>query len=297
MAHLRLEHFQVAKLGFSRLRTYRFGNLYASARKLSNSQLPVTRYAKSGSYWTSDELEAYNIIFVDQTKLQFFGSKTLSAPTRPSLVGFMKTENWENAKDDETRKLLHYLDLALDPKVGQETAVDNFAAKLLEKLEYDKGDRIIFIQRALQLIICGVPRAAQTNICVTDDDGILLLLQENKRLGNKRLGSDKKPENQIIAEAIAAFAVNNDNYKLKRKRPLTATTFPAITMVGTNPIFYKIPITAQLSTAVQTGRYPEKQTKVLWYTPDLPKEKDLGMRPLENRIEILACLEAFKRFL
>ena len=84
---------------FFRLRTYRFGvrNLYASARQLSNvqlsqpnlatwkcSQLPVTRYAKSGSYWTSDELEAYNIIFVDQTKLQFFGSKTLSAPTRRS---------------------------------------------------------------------------------------------------------------------------------------------------------------------------------------------------------------------
>jgi len=63
----------------------------------------------------------------------------------------MTTEDRENAADSETRKLLHDLDLALDPKVGQEAAVVNFASKLLEKLGYDDGDRIIFIRRALPL--------------------------------------------------------------------------------------------------------------------------------------------------
>jgi len=49
----------------------------------------------------------------------------------------MATEGRADAHDNETKKLLHYLDLALDPKVGQETAVNNFAAKLLEMLGYD----------------------------------------------------------------------------------------------------------------------------------------------------------------
>ena len=56
----------------------------------------------------------------------------------------MKTENRENAKDDETRKLLHHLDLALDPKVSQETAVDNFAAKCSSSVKCLMPHRLIF---------------------------------------------------------------------------------------------------------------------------------------------------------
>ena len=69
----------------------------------------------------------------------------LPALVRTSLVGFLTTEDRQHAADSETRKLLHYLDLALDSKVGQEAAVNNFAAKLLEKLGHDDGDTIVFI--------------------------------------------------------------------------------------------------------------------------------------------------------
>jgi hypothetical protein len=68
-------------------------------------------------------------------------------------------------------------------------------------------------------------------------------------------------------------------------------------MVGTNPIFYKITVTAQLSTAVQQGMYPENEARVLRYISVLPRRQSLGMRPLENKVEILACLKAFKEFL
>ena len=47
--------------------------------------------------------------------------------------------------NSETRMLLHYLDLVLDPNVGQEAVVDNFVEKLLGKLGYENGDRIILI--------------------------------------------------------------------------------------------------------------------------------------------------------
>ena len=49
----------------------------------------------------------------------------------------------------------------------------------LQKLGYDDDDRIIFIRCALHLVICGVSSSAQTDICVTDDNEILLLVQEN----------------------------------------------------------------------------------------------------------------------
>ena len=68
-------------------------------------------------------------------------------------------------------------------------------------------------------------------------------------------------------------------------------------MVGTNPVFYKIPVTAELSEAVRRGTYPATETRVLKYVPVLPRRRSLGMRPLENRVELLACLEAFKQFL
>lgn len=253
----------------------------------------MIRSAKSGSDWTASELAAYNITVESQNKQQFFGVPDLPAPARPSLVGFLTTEDRQNAPDNETRKLLHYLDLALDPKVGHESAVDNFAAKLLEKLEYDDGERIIFVRRALPFLICGVTSMAQTDICVMDDNEILLLVQEDKRLT-----SLKDPEAQVIAEAIAAFAVNNKvRVTSLNLAPLAVATIPAITMVGTNPIFYKITVTAELSKAVQQGRYPETETRVLRYIPGLPRRQSLGMRPLENRVEILSCLEAFKQFL
>jgi len=58
-------------------------------------------------------------------------------------------------------------------------------------------------------------------------------------------------------------------------------------MVGTTPVFYKITITAALSKAVQTGTYPETETRVLRYIPALPRRNSEGMRPLPNRLEIL----------
>jgi hypothetical protein len=43
-------------------------------------------------------------------------------PAEPSLAGFMSAETWQDAADKKTRQLQHYLDLAMDPKVGQEEA-------------------------------------------------------------------------------------------------------------------------------------------------------------------------------
>ncbi|KAJ7584320.1 hypothetical protein C8J56DRAFT_950688 [Mycena floridula] len=245
----------------------------------------IVRTAKSGSDWTSNELSAYNITIVPQSKEQFFGKTNFPNPTEPSLAGFMSTETRQNANnaDKKTKQLLHYLDLAMNPKQGQEAAVDNFAAELLKSLGYDEENRIVFIRHAIPFLICGEYSSAQTDVCVMDDNDILLLLQEDKRLTSR-----KDAEPQVIAEAIAAFALNNQTRERSLNLPpRDSITFPCLTMVGTAPIFYKVVVTTALSKAVQTGIFPETETKVFRF----------GMRPLPNRVEILQCLEAFKAFL
>lgn len=125
---------------------------------------------------------------------------------------------------------------------------------------------------------------------IGDDDEVLLLLDaEREILGNT--------EPQLVAQTIAAYAANN---KVRAASPdlppLADATLPAILMQGTVPTFYKIPVTAELCAAVQQGAYPALETRVLRYAPVLPSLHEPGMRLLENRVEILACLEAFKRF-
>jgi hypothetical protein len=75
---------------------------------------------------------------------------------------------------------------------------------------------------------------------------------------------------------------------------------PGIVMNGIMPTFYKIPITAELVTAVEPGKEPgenpEQETVVYAYLPEVPRPEE-GMRPLDNRYIILSCFEAFKQFL
>jgi hypothetical protein len=67
-------------------------------------------------------------------------------------------------------------------------------------------------------------------------------------------------------------------------------------MVGTWPAFFKIPVTQTLSTHVHHGTYPPKETCVTYCYPPIPcpSKHSEGMKPLDNRHEILKCYEAFK---
>jgi hypothetical protein len=72
--------------------------------------------------------------------------------------------------------------------------------------------------------------------------------------------------------------------------------FPAITLVGTFPTFYKIKVTAALNNAVVTGMYPVVETIVLRHIPRLPRCNSEGMKPLDNRSILIRYLQAFRRF-
>ncbi|KAM6489739.1 hypothetical protein JOM56_014762 [Amanita muscaria] len=83
---------------------------------------------------------------------------------------------------------------------------------------------------------------------------ILLVVEVDKNLSN--------PEPQVIAKAIATFQHNNRKRVGLGLPTFDIMTIPCITMVGTRPFFYKVPVTMQLSDCVANGQYPSQPTVV-----------------------------------
>lgn len=105
-----------------------------------------------------------------------------------------------------------------------------------------------------------------------------------------------EPKPQLIAAVIAAFVENNR----LRGHPLLQQTFPAITMVGPCPVFYKIPVTQALVDALITSQYPAQPTvvqRLVPLVPDPDSYRRQGMNPLENRGIVFQCLEAMRGLL
>jgi hypothetical protein len=180
---------------------------------------------------------------------------------------------------------------------GEKSAVDDFVAHLLGLLGYDVANRFIRQRKDIPLFMCGRHTHAKTDICVVDrNHGFLLLMQEDKRHLE-----EVDPEPQLIAEAIAAFQHNNTRLQRIGRQPIQAKTFPGIIMIGSAPTFYKINITQDLVEAVETAQYPANPTTVHKLVPpvdDLDGLSQNGMKPLpvNNRADILGCLESFKQF-
>jgi hypothetical protein len=253
----------------------------------------LIRSAKSGSDWTTNELRAYNITVVYQDAATFFERPDLPRPNINSDV--LTAPDPNDAADDNAYELLRHMDLAMSPAPAEESAVDDFAVLLLRALGYTRRGRVFRTRKDIPLVICGENRHAKTDVCIVDDNEILLLVQEDKRhLEN----SD--PEPQLIAEAIAAFAANNQiRQQTLAQPPLPSKVMAGITMKGTAPTFYKINVTTELITSVGGGVYPDIPTVVYAHIPSIPRPNrrwSEGMKPLDNRRIILSCYEAFKKF-
>jgi hypothetical protein len=64
----------------------------------------------------------------------------------------------------------------------------------------------------------------------------------------------------------------------------TSRQITCITMIGTRPIFYVVPITQQHCTAVEQGQYPEKATKVRKCVVGAETQLSDGMERLAVRL-------------
>ncbi|KAF9793419.1 hypothetical protein BJ322DRAFT_1034560 [Thelephora terrestris] len=254
----------------------------------------LIRPAKSGNNWTFYDLESYHISLNPVDPLQFFGLKELPHPS----VDQELLDNLEAAamQEDRHAELINLHNLTKIPD-DDETAVTDFTVKLFDVLGYTRRDRVARTQMNLDLFVCGETKPTKTDVCVVDFpwNQVILLVQADRRLEN---ASATKPYAQLVAKAVAAFDRNNQFRRWGTGLPrLTETIIPGIVMVGTSPVFFKIPVTETLWTHIRHGSYPPEETRVIYCYPPVPHPPcswSEGMMPLENRREILECFEAFK---
>ncbi|TFY65951.1 hypothetical protein EVG20_g5134 [Dentipellis fragilis] len=201
----------------------------------------------------------------------------------------------DDMQRDRNAEFINLLDLAMLRSSG-ESAVDDFVVELLKLTGYVRRHRVARTRNDLPLLICGEWRHAKTDVCIIDrqQNDILLLVQEDKRL------EDREPLDaraQLVADALAAFTDNNASRQSFDLPPLESKVMPGIVLAGTAPTFFKIPVTQELVTHVRHGTYPPIPTIVTYCFPPLPRparRRSDGMKPLDNRRQILSCYEAFK---
>ena len=245
----------------------------------------LIRTPKSASDWTDNELKAYRITIEEQDPMLFFGEEKLPNPNCPRdfLIYMTRSINTDDVTDD----LLWRMEDAMRGSDPGEGAIDDFASRLFSALGFTNRAVHASIRRRTELQMGGEVKSAEADVCLIHDNAILLLVQEDKVSGK----SPKKAEGQLVAEAIAARQFNAIDEE-------TTLVMPAIIMEGTYPVFYKIPISAELDISVRSLGYPEKGTKITKCSPRIPRHMfrySEGMVPLDNRAIILRYFEAFRR--
>lgn len=215
----------------------------------------MCRYARSSYEWSRNELQAYHITITHISPEEFFLQRANPPVTDldPALVNTPLGVDDRNVSDD-TCRFLSYLDLATN--AGEDTAIDDFARELLHTVGYDERGYLLRTGHTVPLPICGSDREASIGVCLLDRQStILLVLQTDKK--------NPDPEPQVIAGAIAAYEYNNKKRDRRGLTMLSNMIIPCITMTGTRPTFYLVPVTKELSDGVASGQWPGLETKVL----------------------------------
>jgi len=248
----------------------------------------VIRSAKSGSDWSANELIAYNITVSSLPPTEFFSTPDPSLDGIDPAILNSPSHDENPTFSDVAAKYLGYLNLAV--RATQESFIDNFAAETLKLLGFNERGTTVSPRYIIPLTICGdANRVAQTDVCLLHNRTlVLLVLVEDKTITNMT-----DAEAQVVAEAIAAFQFNNRKRKEHDLDALDVMTIPCITMSGTRPTFYLVPVSSDLSNAVITGQYPATKTQVLRCVTH-NRRVSTGMEDTEYRKLALKRFLAFK---
>ena len=251
----------------------------------------LIRSAKSGNDWSTNELLAYNITVQRQDVINFFGHELGSIDHLDSNLFSSADPTIAVDFSQETYRFLAYLDLASRANAGQESAIDDLARSVLEVTGFDQRGTILRTRYDIPFTICGdIHRAARSDVCLVHlNSMILLVVQEDKTTF-----SPNNPEPQIVAEAIATFQHNNRKRADLNLPQLDLMTVPCITMVGTRPFFYQIPVTQQLSDCVATGQFPSQPTVARRCAPPARRRASEGMEVPDYRRIALQYYDAFR---
>jgi len=217
----------------------------------------VIRSAKSGSDWTANELIAYNITISSLLPTEFFSTPDPSLDGIDPAILTSPSDDDNPTLSDVAAEYLGYLNLAA--RATQESFIVDCAAETLKLLGCNERRTTVSTRYIIPLTICAANRVAQTDVCLIHNRNlVLLVLVEDKPNTNMT-----HAEAQVVADAIAAFQFNNRKREDHGLDPLDVMTIPCITMSGTCPTFYLVPVSSDLSDAVITGQYPATETQVL----------------------------------
>ncbi|KAH6912326.1 hypothetical protein BKA70DRAFT_1219456 [Coprinopsis sp. MPI-PUGE-AT-0042] len=219
------------------------------------------RSAKSASDWTDAELLTYSITVTPTSPEEFFGNSYNADPSLEHLDPTILTS--PNSEDpnlsDAVADYLGYLDLATHPR--QENVVNDFTAATLKLLGFNERHSNVATRYNIPLTHCCETRDAQADVCLVYHPTTVLLVC----IQNMERYLKPNVEAHVVAQAIAAFQFNNKKREARAKPVLDAMTIPCISMLGTIPTFYLVPVTQELSKAVISAqsRLPTSQTRVL----------------------------------
>ena len=244
-----------------------------------------------GRKWTQEDVLAYNIKIVNQDLKTFFGVTDFPSPDVEGDA--LTAENFADATSDGTLNVLLPMDRVTDLGNRESRTLD-FVRELFHLPHYwgMYQKRFFTMGWGLTYLAYQGGKYPWVDASIMDEFRVLLLVV---KVHTHTRGFD--PEPRLISDAIAAF--HNDNImRVKRlgTNPVASKIMPGIVMDGTMPTFYKIPITDELVRAVESGEKPNLETVVHVYVPEVPRPEE-GMKPLDNRVIILSCFEAFKQFL
>jgi hypothetical protein len=254
----------------------------------------LIRSAKSASDWAYSDLYAYNVAIRKLDAPSFFGNVPAILP--PGTEEFCAARDRRLVRDEDAFISLRLLEMTAESAGTYESVVDDLAMALFRMIGYVSRVWTARSRMPIRLTVCGETRSAQTDLCLLDDQYVVLLVQEDKRYL-----SDVPPEPQLIAEAIAAFQQNNTLRKYKLGTPeLEEEMIPGIIMVGAFPVFYKITVTRELANCVASGKFPKSETCAVSCSPpggEASLGRAPGMADLECRGAALRYFESFKQFI
>ncbi|KAF8575927.1 hypothetical protein K439DRAFT_1623233 [Ramaria rubella] len=247
--------------------------------------------AKSASDWGDAKLKAYNIKVINRSEEEFFGSRVTELSFNSEFLQFDDIYDMHNKTSCD---LAWAMEEALNKDGDAKPSVDWFASKILEFMGYTSYHRQVQLHRNMMFTICGEKRWAKADITPVTvphprtHRATILLVEEDKKA---RKG---EPIKQMVPQALAAFQHNNRMRELRGVLPreFQEQVIPAITLVGTTPTFYKVPVTLALMEAVGTGQYPTFITWIQRYKPEVVH----SMISLRGRRKILEYYQGFKKF-
>ena len=258
----------------------------------------IIRSAKSGNHWSMDELFAYNITIQTQSAVEFFGHEL--CPIKPNLISsFNPSDPIPAGIPMQTRRFLDHVILISIPDGPEESdaedfALNAFASSVLEVTDFHRQiGTLLLTLHGLPLTICGDNhRKAIPDICIMSNQPmpIILLLVQRAKPAFRSNG----PEPPILAGTIATFQYNNRSRAKMGLPTLDTMTIPCITVWGTRPLFYKVPVTQHLSDCVATGQFPTQKTVVTRCGPPALPEVYGGMESPDYRHIALCYYEAFR---